>query len=226
MFIGHYGPALALQAAAPKVKLWHLFVAVQLLDYGWAAFILTGIEQARIVPDFLAASDLDLFHMPYTHSLLGAAGWSLGAAIVYGLLVNRAAGPRGALIIGAAVFSHWLADLLVHTHDLALYPGSPEKMGLGLWASLPLSQSLEAAVFTLGVVVYARMTTPVSHWGRAAPWVMLAVFFALQVYNLIGPAPEDIRAFAATALAAYTALAALAFAVERGRAPRNRAEPA
>ena len=95
MFIGHYAPAAAIKSVAPKVPLWHLFVAVQFLDYLWAGFILAGIEHARVAPGFLAASHLDLYDMPYTHSLAGAALWSVLAGVAYGGLLNRRAGAAG-----------------------------------------------------------------------------------------------------------------------------------
>lgn len=60
-----------------QLPLWHFFIAVQFLDYLWAAFILTGIEKARVTPGFLAASPLNPYHMPYTHSLAAAPVWSL-----------------------------------------------------------------------------------------------------------------------------------------------------
>ncbi len=219
MFIGHYGPALALKPAGPQVKLWHLVVAVQLLDYGWAGFILSGVEKARVVPGFLAASDLDLYYMPWTHSLAGASLISVLAGAVYALLLNRPAGGRGGIVIAAAVFSHWLADLLVHAPDLQLFPGSETLLGFSLWSSVLISQGLELAFVVLGTVLYARATRATSTWGLAAPWVLLGVLIALQVYNLLAPAPTDIRGVAISALAAYSVLAALAFAVDRGRTP-------
>jgi hypothetical protein len=54
---------------------------VQLLDAAWCFFVLLGIEKVRIVPGITATNPLDLYYMPYTHSLVGAALWSIAAGI-------------------------------------------------------------------------------------------------------------------------------------------------
>lgn len=220
MFIGHYAPAVALKAVVKGPPLWHYAVAVQFLDYLWAAFILTGIEQARVVPGFLAASDLDLYNMPYTHSLAAAILWSLAAGAAYGAFLNRRAGAGAAAAIALAVFSHWLADLLVHGADLALYPGSAEKLGFGLWASLPISQGLEFGLLALGGFLYLGATKAKGPVGRAAPLIVFAALLAAQTYNLFGPPAANIETVAMMALLSYTAVAALAFWLDRTRAPR------
>ncbi|HEX3163470.1 MAG TPA: hypothetical protein VHQ92_12905, partial [Pseudolabrys sp.] len=87
MFIGHYGPSFACKAAKLAFPLWVLFLAVQLVDIAWSIFILFGIEKVRIVPGITATNPFDLYYMPYTHSLPGAALWSVGAAAVYRIVV-------------------------------------------------------------------------------------------------------------------------------------------
>ena len=79
MFIGHYGPSFACKAAKPAIPLWVLFLAVQFVDIVWSILVLLGIEKVRIVPGFTATNPLDLYYMPYTHSLLAAAIWALAA---------------------------------------------------------------------------------------------------------------------------------------------------
>ncbi|HKR95914.1 MAG TPA: hypothetical protein VJW55_11150, partial [Candidatus Angelobacter sp.] len=72
MFIGHYSASFAGRAAEKRLPLWLLFIAVQFIDVLWAIFVLLGVEKVRIVPGFTASNALDLYYMPYTHSLLGA----------------------------------------------------------------------------------------------------------------------------------------------------------
>jgi hypothetical protein len=36
-----------------------------------------------------------------------------------------------------AVFSHFLLDLPMHPADMALWPGSSIRLGMGLWRTLP-----------------------------------------------------------------------------------------
>src|SRR5258707_8917495 len=120
MFVGHYGPSFAAKALKQSIPLWILFIAVQWVDVMWSVFVLMGIEKVRIVPGFTASNPLDLYYMPYTHSLVAAIGWSVLAAAVY-----RVAAPSGtkraAAVIGGAVFSHWVLDFVVHRPDLPLY---------------------------------------------------------------------------------------------------------
>jgi membrane-bound metal-dependent hydrolase YbcI (DUF457 family) len=224
MFIGHYGPAAALKPLSKAVPLWHLFVAVQFLDYLWAAFILTGIEKARVVPGFLAASDLDLYFMPYTHSLAGAAFWSLAGAAVYGAVVNRRAGAGGALLIGLAIISHWFADLIVHARDLALYPGSDIKLGFGLWSSLTLSVGLEIGIFLGGLILYLGGTSPKGAIGRFAPFIVTAALIGVELYSATGEPPADIRAFAVPSPSSPTHCSPPSPSGSTGRGPRASAD--
>ena len=87
MFVGHYGVAFAVKTPRNKIPLWVLFVAVQLLDFLWAPFVLLGIEKVRFVPGITATNALDLYYMPYTHSLIGALFWS--AAHLYVVLYEE-----------------------------------------------------------------------------------------------------------------------------------------
>lgn len=117
MFVGHYGPSFAIKTLRPAIPLWLLFIAVQLVDVAWAVLILFGVEKVRIVPGITASNPLDLYYMPYTHSLVAAVSWSVAAAVFVWLL-PRMATRAAAVWVGAAVFSHWVLDLLVHRPDL------------------------------------------------------------------------------------------------------------
>ena len=83
MFVGHYSASFVGKAVEPRIPLWVLFLAVQFLDVLWGIFVLLGIEKVRIVPGITASSPLDLYYMPYTHSLVGALGWSALAFVVW-----------------------------------------------------------------------------------------------------------------------------------------------
>ena len=126
MFIGHWAPALAVAAKRRSPGLGTLFIAAQLIDWAFFLFVLLGVEHMRMTPGISAMSPLDLYFMPYTHSLLGALVWGGGTTVVvWAILRDRAA----ALLAGAVVVSHWLLDLLVHVPDLTI-AGSPPKLGL------------------------------------------------------------------------------------------------
>jgi hypothetical protein len=72
------------------MPLWLLFIAVQLVDVAWAVLVLLGVEKARIVPGITASNPLDLYYMPYTHSLVAAGLWSVAT----GALVRPMRNPK------------------------------------------------------------------------------------------------------------------------------------
>lgn len=224
MFIGHYSTAFAARAAKPAIPLWHLFVAVQLVDFAWAVLVMIGVEKVRIIPHFMEASNLDLYYMPYTHSLPGSLAWAIGAGLIYALISGGALKWRAGLIFGAAVFSHWLLDLIVHTQDLALYFGGP-KVGFGLWNSFLWSQLLEVGLLLGGMVIYLMHTTPGGLWGRVSPWLLLAVLLGLQGFNHLPVAdpPPTPQSFGVLALVGYSVLALAAMFVDMTRRPKSAA---
>src|SRR4029453_7780365 len=114
---GHYSAAFVAKSADPSVPLWVLAGRVQAVDIAWALFVLTGIEHLRIDPS-LASNPLDLYDMPYTHSLLGTLLW---AGVGFAVSLRWLGRARSAAIVAAAVASHWLLDWLVHRPDLTLY---------------------------------------------------------------------------------------------------------
>src|SRR2546422_3345052 len=117
MFVGHYGVSFAARSVEKTIPLWVVFLAVQLLDVFWSLFVLLGVEKVRIVPGITASNPLDLYYMPYTHSLVGALLWSLGAYVAYRLIRRFGASHRAALLVAVAVFSHWVLDLVVRSEE-------------------------------------------------------------------------------------------------------------
>jgi len=211
MFVGHYSISFAAKKAEPAIPLWVLFIAVQLLDVLWAPFVLLGIEKVRIVPGFTASNPLDLYYMPYTHSLLAAIGWSVVAFLAYRLAV-RSASPRAAAIVGLAVFSHWVLDFLVHGPDLPLYDNTA-KVGLGLWNLPAVAFGLEALLLFGAMWLYLRQGAA----RRTALLVFGAIMLGIQAYVFFGPPPVSPNAAAATALLSYAVFAVVIRALERRR---------
>jgi hypothetical protein len=213
MFVGHYGPSFAGKALDKdqRIPLWLLFLAVQFVDVLWAIFVLLGIEKVRIVPGITAASPLDLYYMPYTHSLVGALGWSLFAFLLCQLF-PKLRGGRSGWIVAAAVFSHWVLDLVVHRPDLTLYSGV-FRMGFGLWNYRVLSFILEMLVLFAGAALYAR-TAP----RKGKVIIFVAALAVIQfVATFAFPPPPSDRNAAITALFFYLLLALIAAWVERGQ---------
>jgi hypothetical protein len=78
MFVGHYGISFAAKKA-----------------------------DASIVPGITASNPLDLYYVPYTHSLVAAILWSVGAFVLY-RLAAPAPDRIAALLVALAVFSLWV----------------------------------------------------------------------------------------------------------------------
>jgi hypothetical protein len=209
---------LAAKAAKDTIPLWILFFAVQMLDVFWSIFVLLGIEKVRIAPGITATNPLDLYYMPYTHSLLGAILWSIAAGVAYYML-RRAEGWSAGAIVGAAVLSHWVLDWLVHRPDLPLYDNS-FKVGLGLWNHPAFAFMLEIAVLFGGMSLYMKTTKAVARSGRFGIVIFGFVMLAVQAYVFFGPPPTSDKAAATTALVSYLAFAGIAYWLEGKRAPR------
>lgn len=205
MFIGHFAPAFVAAALTPeRPRLGVMFVAAQLVDWGFFTLALFGVEAMRIDPAASVLVPYDLYHMPFTHSLLGTAIW---AAAFMGVMALYRRDVKMAGLAGLVVLSHWLLDFIVHVPDLTL-DGTPPKLGLGLWnmpwVAIPLELALVGAAFTF----YLRRTR-----GPAGPPLVLAGVMALfQLINWAAPHPESAGPFlylqALIAFAIVTALAA------------------
>jgi len=204
MFIGHWAPAFAAAALTKRApKLGTLFIAAQLVDWGFFALASVGIEKMRVEPGATALVPFDLYHMPYTHSLLANALWALGFAMIL-MIIRR--DIITALLGGAVVLSHWFVDLIVHRPDLTL-AGGEARYGLGLWNHPSSAIALELAL-TIGAFLWyiSRTKGPVM-----PPWILLSLLLVFQAINWFGPAPAEagfalyISALASFGIAAWAA---------------------
>ena len=229
MFVGHYGVSFAAKRYGPRLSLGLLFLAVQFLDVLFSIFVLAGVEGLRIVHGFTAYNPYDLYRMPYSHSLLGAAFWSAAAGAAW-LIAARRRPPRErkveSALLSAAVFSHFLLDFPMHTADLplGLGPGSP-KIGLGLWNHRGLAVAAELVVLAAGGALYLAATRSKSRRNRIATGVFAVLLVALTVATPFMPDPPSPAAFAVQALASYVLLAVAAELIGRGREPLGAPQP-
>src|SRR5262249_30232230 len=145
----------------------------------------------HIDPGNTRVTPLDLHDYPFSHSLACALGWSILIGTIY-FAKRRRAGV--ALLVGLAVFSHWILDFVTHRPDLPIYPGHSNSVGLGLWNSLAGTVIVEGLLFVVGVVVYTRATLARSRTGTISMWAFVAVLVALYVANLVGPPPPSPKA--------------------------------
>jgi hypothetical protein len=217
MFVGHYSVAFAGRSEKNKIPLWVLFIAVQFLDYIWATLVLLGIEKLRVIKGFTAGSMLDSYFHPYSHSLITAVIWSAVAASVYKTVCSRHGchySKSAPLIIGLAVFSHWILDLVAHPPDLPIYDNAA-KVGFGLWNYRDPEFALEIALLAGGIALYlTRNTMPAIRKGAVIAFGIALVI--VQIGDTYVPrTPLSDTATAMGVWIFYTLFVVLASAVEK-----------
>ena len=221
MFLGHFGAAFALKRLEPKLSLGTLFLAVQLPDLLWGAFLLLGWEHVRIDPGYTAVTPLQFTDYPISHSLLGMTGWSVAMAAAYYSWPTRDTSRhwQAAALVGLAVLSHFVLDLVVHVPDLPLSGGSPIRLGLGLWNHPIATLVLELATLAAGVAVYVafRSTRHPARRGRLA--ALVAVLVGLYLLSFFGPPPPSVAAIAVADLVGLLVLVGLAAWADRRATP-------
>jgi hypothetical protein len=205
MFIGHYSAALVAKRVEPRIPLWALFLAVQIVDVFWALFVLLGIESARLDPS-LPSNPLVLEFMPYTHGLPATLGWALAGAAI-GALCFGHSGARGrvAAVFAAAVGSHWVLDLIVHRPDLPLWADA-HKIGAGLW-NYPLIALFVEFSLIVGALAWMLRARQWSATMRKRTVGIFVVVALLQLGSFFGGAPSSIQLVVASGLAIYLAVA-------------------
>ena len=190
MFLGHYAVGFAGKRLMPTISLGTLFLAVQFLDLLWPVFLLLGVEHVRVDPGNTAMTPLDFYDYPFTHSLAAAVLWGLLFAGVY---FFRRRSALTAVVLFFCVMSHWALDFVSHRPDLPLWPGNPDKVGLGLWNHWFGAVVVELGIYALGIHLYLRATSPrvgKKTWG---PWglVLTLLLIQLAAYASAAEAPPS-----------------------------------
>ena len=114
----------------------------------------------------------------------------------------RPGGRQASTVVGIAVFSHWILDLLVHRPDLPLYNDSA-KVGLGLWNFPAFAFGMESALLFGGLWFCLRGRLAHLRGTMAFGIVMVVI----QAYIFFGPPPSSDRELALTALISYAVFA-------------------
>lgn len=193
MFIGHFGLGLAAKKTTPRISLGTLFIAAQFLDLLWPTLLLLNIEHVVIHPELDNAHQLFFSDYPISHSLLFVLIWAVLFGGLYFLIKKD---RKGALILGLLVLSHWLLDLIVHFHDLPLYPGNSPLLGFGLWGSKAGTVIVEAAIFIGGLIIYSNATAAKNRTGNIVFWILILLLITTHVWSLFAPAPPSVEALA------------------------------
>jgi hypothetical protein len=225
MFLGHYGVALAMKRAEPKVSLGVLFLATQLADLLWGCFLLIGWEHVRIVPDDNPLLNFVFIDYPISHSLLGMIVAGIGAAIVYYSWPTRDTTRhwQASAVVGLAVVSHYLLDVIVHDPDLPLAGNDSPKLGLGLWNHFGLSVALGLVLLAAGAAVYATLRSRRHPVRPARLAVVLILLLGVYAAAVLGPPPPSATAVGVGDIAFLLVMTALGAWADKAASPAERA---
>ena len=121
MFAGHIGAALVIARVEKRVNVGVFVGAALLLDLMLWLLVLLGLESVAIPSNFTSTHQPE-FVFPYSHGLLAGVLWSAvaGAATFLACSGRPALKWRAAVLVAAAVLSHWLLDVLVHRPEMPL----------------------------------------------------------------------------------------------------------
>jgi len=201
MFIGHFGLGFGAKRAAPAVSLGTLFLACQFADLLWPTLLLLGVERVEIEPGVTAMTPLDFVSYPYSHSLVALCLWGAAFGGVY--VAVRRVRVFTALVLGLLVVSHWVLDFVTHRRDMPLTLHGPERVGLGLWFSVPGTLAVESLVFGVGLALYLRATAARDRIGSYGLWSLVAFLLVVYLASSFGPPPPSATAVAWSAQAMW-----------------------
>jgi hypothetical protein len=223
MFLGHYGVAFALKRAEPKLSLGTLFLAVQLADLLWGAFILLGWEHARIVPGYTAVTPIEFLDYPISHSLVAAIVWGVVAAAFYYSWPTRDTTHhwQAAAIAGLAVFSHYPLDVLVHVPDLPIAGNDSPKLGFGLWNNPTATMVAELVVLGIGLALYITLRSHRYPVRFVRLGILVLVLVGTYLASVYGPLPPSMTVVAVSDIVFLLAAAALAAWADRRATPQE-----
>ncbi len=161
MIAGHFGLAAGVKAREQAVPLWALMLATQWLDVIFVPLYLAKLETIEVIGGGAPGYGNGIIHADYTHSLFGA----IVLSGLFGLAGGLRWGRRAAGILGAVAFSHWILDLVVHRHDLPIWPAAAPRaphLGLGLWRWTLAAAAAELALVLWGGFTYFRAAVAVA----------------------------------------------------------------
>ncbi len=216
MFIGHFGIGFALKKVEPRLSLGLLIFGAIMLDILFGLFLLAGFEHAKIVPGATVVSPFEFYDYPISHSALGAAIFATAGFLAYWLWPtgDRIQRKRPALVFAAAVFSHFILDVISHAPDMTLFGNSSPRLGLSLWNSLEGTMIVELGLLFIGIALYMNATHSISSSGKYGLALLVLILLVLYIGNIFSPPPPDMTSVGISMTVGQLVLVALAFWVE------------
>jgi membrane-bound metal-dependent hydrolase YbcI (DUF457 family) len=191
MFVGHFAVGFIAKRREPRLSLGTCVLAATLADILWPIFLIAGLEQVQFKPGMGAANYFVASNIALSHSLLMDGLWGALFATTYFLSQRNV---RSALILFAAVVSHWFLDVIAHRPDMPLAPVAHRYFGLGLWISIPATMVVEGGLWLLGIISYVRITRAKNWAGVYGFWIAIVLFTLLWYQNIAGSPPANPRA--------------------------------
>lgn len=214
MLVGHVAAGLVAKRIEPRLSLGTCVLAAVGADLLWCIFMLAGIEHVQYRSGTGAANYLVATSIGWSHSLLLDLLWAALFAVAYFL---RRRYPRGAWVIFAGVVSHWLLDVLSHRPDMPLAPGMHERLGLGLWTSLPATLMVEGGFWLFALLLYTRATRPRKRLGVYALWGGSALLTLSWYNNIAGAPPPNPHSAPIASVIFFSLIVAWAYWINRLR---------
>lgn len=211
MFVGHYSASIVAKAVAPNIPFWLLVVAAQFVDIFWALFVLSGLEHVRIDTS-LASNHLDLYYMPFTHSIAATLFWALIAFFLVRVLPGIKLGVKECVIVALVVASHWFLDLIVHRPDLEIT--ADLKVGFALWDWPLLSFILEIGLVA-GAAYFLSTRSEVSVKAARYIWGFAGLLLLIQLSSVFLVTPQTVTELTTSALGMFVGLPVLVYVIER-----------
>jgi len=218
MLVGHFAVAFGARRLDRTLSLGTLTLAAMFSDVLWALFMLAAVEHVDIRPGVRgAASYLVMTDVAWSHSLLMAAAWSVVFAGVYFALWGN---KRGSALLLLVVISHWLLDFISSPPALPLSPWHPERLGLGLWSSVPATLLVEGGAWLAAIILYMRGTRATGPSGVVALLAGSALLTVVWLDNIAGP-PHAPRPQPIGALIVFSLFVGWTFWINRLRPVRS-----
>jgi hypothetical protein len=217
MFVGHLGIGLGLKKIDQRINLGWIFFVSLFPDFLLGLFVLFGFEEIIIPPNY---ADLHYLHFnfPYSHSFIAILIWT---AIIFALAkrywptINHEK-TKAPIIFSAAVFFHFLTDLIVHIPDIPILNNDSTMLGFGLWNHMTIALIFEISLVVTGIIIYIKSTQDRSFRSKYGIIILLVI---LSLFNVLGqtiaPAPTNTLGPAISFIAQPIIISGIAFWLDR-----------